>query len=149
MARKQNSWLIHVKKTLRENRDKSFKQVLKLAKKTYKKSAASASSKGVRKSRRYNKTKRGGKLVKGEDGVEYDDGEPEPEPEVKDMKGGHKKGQSGGNQHEEKLPQLSGQKGGSSNPLMDMVKSAGQQKGGSGVGGGGSKSEFGANAGSV
>ena len=140
MARKQNSWLVHVKKTLRENRDKSFKQVLKLAKKTYKKSA-SASSKGARKSRRYNKTKRGGGMCK--DGTEQDDctefgG---------DAMGGGNKRQSGGNQHEAKLP-LPGQKGGS-NPIMDMVNGAAKQKGGSGTGGGGTKAEFGANAGSV
>ena len=141
MARKQNSWLVHVKKTLRENRDKSFKQVLKLAKKTYKKSA-SASSKGARKSRRYNKTKRGGKKCDGGD-TEYADDYVCP------PVGGNKR-QSGGNQHEAKLP-LPGQKGG--NPIMDMVNSATEkgasQKGGSGTGGGGSKAEFGANAGSV
>ena len=137
MARKQNAWLVHVKKTLRENRDKSFKQVLKLAKKTYKKSAASASSKGVRKSRRYNKTKRGGApCIDGSGDDCKDDGV------TKEV------GQSGGNQHEEKLPQLPGQKGGN-NALLDMVKGAGHQKGGSGTGGGGSKAEFGANAGSV
>lgn len=143
MARKQNSWLVHVKKTLRENRDKSFKQVLKLAKKTYKKSA-SASSKGARKSRRYNKTKRGG--AKCNDGSEQEDctefgG---------DAPSGGSKRQSGGNQHEAKLP-MPGQKGG--NSIMDMVKDATEkgasQKGGSGTGGGGSRAEFGANAGSV
>ena len=145
MARKQNSWLVHVKKTLRENRDKSFKQVLKLAKKTYKKSA-SASSKGARKSRRYNKTKRGGACTVGKN--------PEcitGEEDVPDEMGGGNKRQSGGNQHEAKLP-LSGQTGGSGNPIMDMVNSAakkGSQTGGSGTGGGGSKAEFGANAGSV
>ena len=142
MARKQNSWLVHVKKTLRENRDKSFKQVLKLAKKTYKKSA-SASSKGARKSRRYNKTKRGGALCSdGEEGCEVEGGD---RPSV----GGNKR-QSGGNQHEAKLP-MPGQKGG--NSIMDMVKDATEkgasQKGGSGIGGGGSRAEFGANAGSV
>ena len=144
MARKQNSWLVHVKKTLRENRDKSFKQVLKLAKKTYKK-LASASSKGARKSRRYNKTKRGGAPCNADatDETCGDDGEPV-------TTGGNKR-QSGGNQHEAKLP-LSGQTGGSGNPIMDMVNSAakkGSQTGGSGTGGGGSKAEFGANAGSV
>ena len=142
MARKQNSWLVHVKKTLRENRDKSFKQVLKLAKKTYKKSA-SASSKGARKSRRYNKTKRGGGMCK--DGTEQEDcaefGGDAPS-------GGNRRPQSGG--QDPKLP-LPGQKGG--NPIMDMVNSATEkgasQKGGSGTGGGGTKAEFGANAGSV
>ena len=143
MARKQNSWLVHVKKTLRENRDKSFKQVLKLAKKTYKKSA-SASSKGARKSRRYNKTKRGGALCSdGKEGCEVEGG-------VRPLIGGNRNRQSGG--QDPKLP-LPGQKGGSSNPIMDMVNSATEkgasQKGGSGTGGGGSKAEFGANAGSV
>jgi len=141
MARKQNSWLVHVKKTLRENRDKSFKQVLKLAKKTYKKSA-SASSKGARKSRRYNKTKRGGGADCGGDGQE-----PCPTTEG-EQQGGNRNRQSGG--QDPKLP-LPGQKGG--NPIMDMVNSATEkgasQKGGSGTGGGGSKAEFGANAGSV
>ncbi len=146
MARKQNSWLVHVKKTLRENRDKSFKQVLKLAKKTYKKSA-SASSKGARKSRRYNKTKRGGKKCDGQGDTEYDENENCPT-----SVDGNMRPQSGGNQHEEKLPMTPGaQKGG--NPIMDMVKGATEkgasQKGGSGTGGGGSKAEFGANAGSV
>ena len=142
MARKQNSWLVHVKKTLRENRDKSFKQVLKLAKKTYKKSA-SASSKGARKSRRYNKTKRGG--------CSPDDKSDCTGEQLAEMEqNAGSKRQSGGNQHEAKLP-LPGQKGG--NSIMDMVKEATEkgapQKGGSGIGGGGSRAEFGANAGSV
>jgi len=33
---KRNKWLTHVKKTLRANKGKSFKAVLKMAKKTYK-----------------------------------------------------------------------------------------------------------------
>jgi len=147
MARKQNSWLVHVKKTLRENRDKSFKQVLKLAKKTYKKSA-SASSKGARKSRRYNKTKRGG-CTPGEPGCnnnEEDTEQPKAAGGDEVQGGGNRHRQSGGNQ-DPKLP-LPGQKGGS-NPIMDMVNGAAKQKGGSGTGGGGSKAEFGANAGSV
>jgi hypothetical protein len=32
-----NPWLVHVKKTMKENPDKKFKDILKLAKKTYKK----------------------------------------------------------------------------------------------------------------
>jgi hypothetical protein len=36
--RKKNSWLAHVKATMRGHRNKSFKQVLKIAKKTYRKS---------------------------------------------------------------------------------------------------------------
>jgi hypothetical protein len=34
----KNSWLTHVKATMKLHRDKSFKQVLKIAKKTYKRS---------------------------------------------------------------------------------------------------------------
>jgi hypothetical protein len=41
---KGNSWLAHVKATMKLNRGKSFKQVLKLAKKSYKKSQSSSSS---------------------------------------------------------------------------------------------------------
>jgi hypothetical protein len=37
---KRNKWLTHVKKTLRANKGKSFKAVLKMAKKTYKGGAA-------------------------------------------------------------------------------------------------------------
>jgi transcription initiation factor TFIID subunit TAF12 len=37
-GRKKNSWLAHVKATMRGHRNKSFKQVLKIAKKTYKRS---------------------------------------------------------------------------------------------------------------
>ena len=36
--KKQNPWLAHVKDTMRKNRGVSFKKVLKLAKKTFKKS---------------------------------------------------------------------------------------------------------------
>lgn len=36
-GRKKNAWLTHVKATMRGNRNKSFKQVLKIAKKTYRK----------------------------------------------------------------------------------------------------------------
>lgn len=34
----KNSWLSHVKATMKQHKDKSFKQILKLAKKSYKKS---------------------------------------------------------------------------------------------------------------
>jgi hypothetical protein len=40
-GRKKNSWLAHVKATMRGHRNKSFKQVLKIAKKTYKKKSRS------------------------------------------------------------------------------------------------------------
>jgi hypothetical protein len=136
MARKQNSWLVHVKKTLRENRDKSFKQVLKLAKKTYKRSAFAASeSKGVRKSRRHHKTRRGGSSGSSSG---------EQKMQENQQQGGNKNDQQG------ELPGVGKQQGGSSgNPLADLMKGDGAQKGGSGTGGGGSKAEFGANAGSV
>jgi hypothetical protein len=41
-----NSWLNHVKATMKLNRGKSFKQVLKLAKKSYKKSQSQSGGKG-------------------------------------------------------------------------------------------------------
>ena len=63
----KNPWLAHVKEVLKDNRDKSFKQVLKLAKKTYKKSAAASfKHKGSRKSRHFHKTRRGGSAGQGE-----------------------------------------------------------------------------------
>ena len=43
-SHKGNSWLAHVKATMKLNRDKSFKQVLKIAKKSYKKSQSQSSS---------------------------------------------------------------------------------------------------------
>jgi flagellar hook-basal body complex protein FliE len=42
---KGNSWLTHVKATMKLNRGKSFKQVLKLAKKSYKKSQSQSGGK--------------------------------------------------------------------------------------------------------
>ena len=49
---KGNSWLAHVKATMKLNRGKSFKQVLKLAKKSYKKSQSSSSSQSGGKGRK-------------------------------------------------------------------------------------------------
>jgi len=70
----KNPWLAHVKEVLKDNRDKSFKQVLKLAKKTYKKSAAASfKHKGSRKSRHFHKTRRGGSA--GQDGQDGQDGQ--------------------------------------------------------------------------
>lgn len=65
---RKNSWLAHVKATMKVNRSKSFKQVLKLAKKTYKKSKSQSSSSSSSHSqsagkRRYGK-KRGGSSMK-------------------------------------------------------------------------------------
>jgi len=42
--RGKNSWLSHVKATMKMHRGKSFKQVLKLAKKSYKKSQSQSQS---------------------------------------------------------------------------------------------------------
>jgi hypothetical protein len=41
---RKNSWLAHVKATMKVNRNMSFKQVLKRAKKTYKKSKSKSQS---------------------------------------------------------------------------------------------------------
>jgi hypothetical protein len=54
-----NSWLTHVKATMKLNRGKSFKQVLKLAKKSYKKSQSQSGGKG-RKVKSVRKGQRGG-----------------------------------------------------------------------------------------
>lgn len=55
---RKNSWLAHVKATMKLHRNKSFKQVLKIAKKTYKRSQSqSQSSQSGGKRRR---VKRGG-----------------------------------------------------------------------------------------
>ena len=43
---RKNSWLSHVKATMKLNRNKSFKQVLKIAKKTYKRSQSQSQSAG-------------------------------------------------------------------------------------------------------
>jgi len=62
---RKNSWLAHVKATMKVNRNMSFKQVLKRAKKTYKKSKSqsqsqSSQSGGRRRSRVRHGKKRGG-----------------------------------------------------------------------------------------
>jgi hypothetical protein len=68
---RKNSWLSHVKATMKLNRGKSFKQVLKLAKKTYKKSQSQSQSKSQSSSqsqsagrRRRRGGKRGGSSMK-------------------------------------------------------------------------------------
>ena len=45
---RKNSWLAHVKATMKLHRNKSFKQVLKIAKKTYKRSQSQSSQSGGR-----------------------------------------------------------------------------------------------------
>jgi len=69
---RKNSWLSHVKATMKVNRGKSFKQVLKLAKKTYKKSqsqsrsqsSSSSQSQSAGRRRRRRAVKRGGNSMK-------------------------------------------------------------------------------------
>jgi len=56
-SRKSNPWLAHVKETMKKNRGVSFKNVLKLAKKSFKNSKYGSKSKSKSKS----KTKYGGK----------------------------------------------------------------------------------------
>ena len=60
---RKNSWLSHVKATMKVNRGKSFKQVLKLAKKTYKKSQSQSqsSSQSSSQSQSAGRRRRGGK----------------------------------------------------------------------------------------
>ena len=55
MAKKENPWLTHVKKTMKENPKMEFKDILKLAKKTYKKVG------GDREERNNNDNQDGGK----------------------------------------------------------------------------------------
>lgn len=51
-GRKGNSWLAHVKATMKLHPGKSFKQVLKIAKKTYKRSQYQSSSQSGGKKRK-------------------------------------------------------------------------------------------------
>ena len=61
-SHKGNSWLAHVKATMKLNRGKSFKQILKIAKKTYKRSQSQSSSQS------------GGKRRKGKSQKNYQNG---------------------------------------------------------------------------
>ena len=68
-GRKKNSWLAHVKATMRGHRNKSFKQVLKIAKKTYKKkSKFQGKSRSRRNYQNQNQNQNGGKGRKGRKG---------------------------------------------------------------------------------
>lgn len=72
MGGKKSAWMSHVKATMRANKGKSLKQVLKLAGKTYKKAmrgggggqvltpAVVGGRRGSRKSRKTRKSRRGG-----------------------------------------------------------------------------------------
>ncbi len=60
---RKNSWLSHVKATMKVNRNKSFKQVLKIAKKSYKKARSQSQSQNAGKRRRLG-NKRSGKSQK-------------------------------------------------------------------------------------
>lgn len=55
-----NAWLAHVKATMKKHRGKSFKQVLKLAKKNYKKTGSTKKAKKTRakKTRKAKKSRR-------------------------------------------------------------------------------------------
>ena len=55
---KGNSWLAHVKATMKLHPGKSFKQVLKIAKKTYKRSQSSSQSGGKRRKRQNQKSQK-------------------------------------------------------------------------------------------
>ena len=61
---RKNSWLSHVKATMKVNRGKSFKQVLKLAKKTYKSSRSLSSSRSQSAGKSSRASKRGGSSMK-------------------------------------------------------------------------------------
>lgn len=57
---RKNSWLAHVKATMKVNRNMSFKQVLKRAKKTYKKSRSQSQSQSSQSGGRKRRVKKGG-----------------------------------------------------------------------------------------
>ena len=61
-----NPWLTHVKATAKKHKGMKFKDVLKLAKKTYKRKASSSKKtgkrRGVKKSRKGSRKKRGGTM---------------------------------------------------------------------------------------
>ena len=57
---RKNSWLAHVKATMKVNRNMSFKQVLKRAKKTYKKSKSQSQSQSSQSGGRKRRVKKGG-----------------------------------------------------------------------------------------
>lgn len=108
--KRSNPWLAHVKDTMKRNRGVSFKKILKLAKKSFKKAKS------------YNRRKS------------------QSQSQSQSHSGGKKRSKKGGSSiaglDMEKL--LGQQKGGSSIEGLDMEKLLGnqQQKGGSGVGGG-------------
>jgi hypothetical protein len=107
--KRSNPWLAHVKDTMKKNRGVSFKKILKLAKKSFKK----AKSYNRRKSQSQSQSK--------------------SQSQSQSKSQSQSQSRSGGNrgQHQSKS-------GGSSIAGLDMEKLLGnqQQKGGSGVGGG-------------
>tara|TARA_B100000902_G_C27309697_1_gene917621 strand:+ start:971 stop:1192 length:222 start_codon:yes stop_codon:yes gene_type:complete len=57
-----NTWLQHVKDTMKENKDLKFKEVLKIASKTWKKPASAVKSvKSVKKARKVTNRRRRGR----------------------------------------------------------------------------------------
>jgi len=59
-GRKKNPWLAHVKATMRGHRNKSFRQVLKLAKKSYKRAKSNRKSQSQSQNGGKKKCKQGG-----------------------------------------------------------------------------------------
>ena len=53
-----NAWLVHVKATMKKNPGMKFKDVLKKAKQTYKKSGSTPASKKTRKNKKSKKSKK-------------------------------------------------------------------------------------------
>ena len=90
-GRKKNSWLAHVKATMRGHRNKSFKQVLKIAKKTYKK-------KSNRSRRQSQSSQNGGKKSKQQKQQQQQQQQQEQD-EVEQQQGGS--GVGGGNHGKE------------------------------------------------
>jgi len=84
---RKNSWLAHVKATMKVNRNMSFKQVLKRAKKTYKKSKSqSQSSQNGGKRRRG--AKRGGSSQQQQEQKQQQGGNSQQQQEQKQQQGG-------------------------------------------------------------
>ena len=89
---KKNSWLAHVKKTMKQHRDKSFKQVLKLAKKSYRKSYKKSQSQSQSGGKKYAKKS----LKKQRGGAEGDEVGPGDGPAASSVPPSTNDGQKGG-----------------------------------------------------
>jgi hypothetical protein len=87
-----NPWMVHVKATMKANKGKKFKEVLKLAKKTYKKQGK---SKGVAKRRKSHKSKRKRMRGGGDCALEQGGGSRKKKRRRKKQRGGHGGGLTG------------------------------------------------------